>query len=123
MQGERAKYKKAMQDLSEQQEGIRIKEIEFNHTLEVALQQKFKQERASLKVSMSEDIKASLMAENALQLKQLEDELQAKSKQVQELNASKATIAKLEREKEEIESRVQADAQIKMNQELSLIHI
>lgn len=120
MQGERAKYKKAMQDLSEQQEGIRIKEIEFNHTLEVALQQKFKQERASLKVSMSEDIKASLMAENALQLKQLEDELQAKSKQVQELNASKATIAKLEREKEEIESRVQADAQIKMNQELEL---
>jgi hypothetical protein len=48
----------------------------------------------------------------------LQKELEEKSKQVQELNASKAMIEKLKREKAEVESKAKADAQIDLNRQL-----
>ena len=56
----------------------------------------------------------------AQQLASLHEELSEKSKQVQELNASKATIAKLQRENEEIASTINAQAEMRLTQQLTL---
>ena len=115
MQAERAKYKKAMEDLSLQQESIKKQEVAFNLKLQEAVNEKLSKERVSMKTNLTKELKEAILNENALQIKQLEEELDDKSKQVQELNASKATIAKLQREKSEIESKIQADTAIEMN--------
>lgn len=119
-QAERVKYKKAMEDLALQQESIKKQEVAFNLKLQEAVNVKLSQERVAMKANLSKELKEAILSESSLQLKQLEEELQEKSKQVQELNASKATIAKLQREKLEIESKIQADTAIEMNRLLAL---
>ncbi|QSZ43154.1 DUF2130 domain-containing protein (plasmid) [Sulfurimonas aquatica] len=119
-EAERVKYKEAMDKLHLQQTALKNQEQEFNKKLHDALELQLNEERVKLQTQISKDIKAKIDSENALQLKQLQEELDAKSKQVQELNASKATIAKLQREKQEIESRVKADSQIEFNKQLDI---
>ena len=115
MNQERKRYKKAMEDLTAQQEQLKSQEIEFNAKLQSAVNSKLQEDRGKLQEQLAKEIRSSIASENALQLKQLQEELQEKSKQVQELNASKATIAKLEREKSEIASKVQAQSAMELN--------
>ena len=115
MESQRKKYKAAMADLTKQQEAIEAKEIAFNLKLQQALNEQLAKEKIKMQYALTENIKATLQEENALQLQQLQEELDEKSIQLQELNASKATIAKLEREKIEIESKIRADAAIELN--------
>lgn len=115
MNQERKRYKQAMDDLNIQQEKLKSQEIEFNAKLQSAVNIKLQEDRVKLQEQLAKEIRASIASENSLQLKQLQDELQEKSKQVQELNASKATISKLEREKSEIVSKIQADSAIELN--------
>jgi len=115
MNEERKRYKQAMDTLNMQQEKLRQEEIAFNAKLQSAVNTKLQEDRVKLQEQLAKEIRASIASENSLQLKQLQEELQEKSKQVQELNASKATIAKLEREKNEIASKIQADSAIELN--------
>ncbi len=112
---ERKKYQQAMYDLNFQQEQLQEKEKHFEKKLSTELETKLSEAKLKLQESMTKDIKATLIAENSLQIKQLQDELSTKSKQVQELNESKAKIAKLQRDNQEIESKVKADSQIELN--------
>ncbi len=118
MNQERKKYKTAMADLHAKEESLKNQQAEFDKKLSEELTHQLQIEKLKLQESMSKEIKASLAQENALQLKQLQEELDLKSKQVQELNVSKAKIAKLEREKAEIESKIKADAAIEFNKKL-----
>jgi len=118
MNKERKKYKEAMDSLHVKEQYLKNQQAEFDKKLSDALTQQLNIEKLKFQESMSKEIKETLMQENALQFKQLQEELDAKSKQVQELNASKAKIAKLEREKTEIESKVKADVAIEFNKQL-----
>ena len=118
MNQERKKYKEAMADLYAKEENLKNQQAEFDKKLSDALTQQLQIEKLKLQERMSKEIKATLAQENALQLKQLQEELDVKSKQVQELNASKAKIAKLERENAEIESKIKADAAIELNKKI-----
>ena len=73
-----------------------------------------------MQYELTENIKATLKNENALQLQQLQKELSEKSKQLQELNLQKAKVAQLEREKEELFSRIKAESQIELNKQIQL---
>jgi len=119
-EAERKKYKDAMDKLHDQQTALQTQEQEFSKKLNDALTSQLATEKVKLQASITKDLKDRLSSENALQLKQLQEELDAKSKQVQELNASKATIAKLQRENGEIESRIKAEAQVELNKQLEV---
>ncbi len=118
MNKERKKYKEAMELLHTKEQNLKNEQIQFDKKLSDALAQQLQIEKFKLQNSISKEIKANLEQENALQLKQLQEELNVKSKQVQDLNASKAKIAKLERENAEIESKVKADIAIEFNKQL-----
>ena len=118
MNKERKRYKDAITGLHEKEDKLKNKEAQFDKKLSDALTQKLQIEKLKLQASITKEIKTTLSQENALQLKQLQEELNIKSQQVQELNVSKAKIAKLEREKEEIESKIKADTAIEFNKQL-----
>ena len=119
-ENERKKYKLAMLNLSAQQEAIEAKEIAFNLKLQEALNDQLAKEKIKMQQELSKHIKATLIKENELQLQQLQNELNQKSKQLQDLNLQKAKVAQLEREKEELASKIKAESQIALNKQIEI---
>jgi hypothetical protein len=64
-------------------------------------------------------IRARLQEEQSEQFKLMQQELNEKSEQLKELNRSKAEIARLMREREELKEVALAEAQLQLNQALS----
>jgi hypothetical protein len=79
------------------------------------LEKQLKEERIVLETKL----KSKLSEEQADQFKLLQDELNQKSEQVKELNRTKAEIERLKREKEEAKELAEAEAQKKLNEQLS----
>ena len=119
-EAERKRYKEAMDALRNDQSTLESQKLEFDKKIQGKVEQQLSLERVKLQAAISRDIKAKVDAENALQVKQLQEELDSKSKQLQELNASKATIAKLTREKDEMESRIKAESALELNKQLEI---
>ncbi|MDF1875636.1 DUF2130 domain-containing protein [Sulfurimonas sp. SAG-AH-194-I05] len=135
-QKKREEYKLAMQILQAKEQNIKTKEASFEQKLQEQLHLQLQSQKAILHQEMQKELdkqQATLkiqykqMQEHAMkkanqataeQVASLESELSVKSKQVQELNASKATIAKLQRENEEIESKIQAQSEIALTEQL-----
>ncbi|MCD6544397.1 MAG: DUF2130 domain-containing protein [Flavobacteriaceae bacterium] len=83
---------------------------DFKNQLEVKLMEELKAKEAK--------IKAKILDENSERIDLLNKELDEKSEKLKELNKSKAKIARLIREKEEIESKAKAAAEIVLNEKL-----
>ena len=115
MQIKRNEYKEALSKFNEQKAALESDVAEFEKKLKFQLEARLREEEIKLKSELTKSIRDKVTAESALQIKELQEELTTKSKQVQELNASKATIARLEREKLEIESKVKADTALEYN--------
>jgi hypothetical protein len=79
------------------------------------LEQQVKQERKVIE----EKLKAKLSEENSEYLQSIQKELREKSEQVKELNVSKAEIEKLKREKDELKSIAEAEAQKRLSEILA----
>ena len=78
---------------------------------------------AQLKVDrklIEEKVKAKAIDENAEVMKNLQEELRAKSEQVKELNLSRAEVEKLKREKSELKEAIEAEAQKRLTDQLNL---
>jgi len=120
IESERKKYKLAMLNLSAQKEKLEEQENAFNLKLQEALNNQLAKEKIKMQYELTESIKTTLTKENALELEQLQKELSEKSKQLQELNLQKAKVAQLEREKEELASKIKAESQIELNRQLQL---
>lgn len=120
IESERKKYKLAMLNLTAQKEKLKEQESAFNLKLQDALNDQLAKEKTKMQYELTENIKATLQKENALQLQQLQTELSEKSKQLQELNLQKAKVAQLEREKEELSSKIKAESQIELNKQIQL---
>ena len=78
---------------------------------------------AQLKVDrklIEEKVKAKAIDENAEVMKNLQEELRAKSEQVKELNLSRAEVEKLKREKSELKEAIEAEAQKRLTDKLNL---
>lgn len=92
-------------------EAKKKKETEdFQNKLDIQLKAELKEKERILKSKLQE--------ENSERLDLLNKELNDKSEKLKELNKSKAEIARLIREKEEIESKAKADAAIALNEKL-----
>jgi hypothetical protein len=86
-----------------------------NELFQERLEKQLKEER----VAIESKLKTKLSEEQAEQFKLLQDELNQKSEQVKELNRTKAEIERLKREKEEAKELAEAEAQKKLNEQLS----
>lgn len=83
---------------------------EFQDLLASKLKEELKSKEAKLKSKLEE--------ENSEQLAELNKELQEQSDKLKDFNKNIAEIARLKREKEEVESKAKADAQISLNEKL-----
>ena len=112
----RRKYKEAMQTLKAKELTMAEAKEKFDDDLKHATQTQLKLER----VKLQDELKKQLVEEQSESFALLQKELDEKSKQVQELNKSKAQIEKLKRDMEEVESKAKAEAQVSLSQQLNL---
>ncbi len=115
VEAKRVEYKKAFDDLKVKELSMQEQKEKFDEELKRATKEQLKLERQKL----HDELKKELVEEQSESMAVLQKEVEEKSKQVQELNASKAMIEKLKREKDEVESKVKADAQIALTKQLS----
>lgn len=111
----RKKYKEATDALKLKEEAFKEQQERFDEQLKTQLSTQLKAERQKI----SQELKQQIIAEQSESMALLQQELSQKSEQLKELNKSKALITQLEREKQEIESRVTAQAEVALNQRLN----
>jgi len=111
----RKEYKTHLDALKVKEEAFKTQQESFAEEIDKATKAQLKVERQSLQ----DALKKELVEEQSESMALLQKELEKKSKQVQELNASKAMIEKLKREKDEVESKAKADAQKELSKQLS----
>jgi hypothetical protein len=87
--------------------------------VELELKKQFKEQLEREKKSLADRVTAKIREEQAEQMKGLQEELQAKSMQVRELNKARADIERLKRENEEAESKIEAEMERKLSQSLA----
>jgi len=119
----RASIQKEMMQIKEQEEALLKAELDKKSKELLAMQQeadrKLQEALQQSKREQEAQIKAQLEQESALKVKELEDALQAKSAQIQELEASKAEIAKLKMQMQEAEAKAKSEAQIEFYEKLA----
>ena len=112
----RKEYKAHLDALKVKEEAFKAQQETFDEEITKATKAQLKVERQRLQ----EALKKELVEEQSESMALLQRELEEKSLQVQELNKSKAEIEKLKRDMGEVESKAKADAQVALNQQLSL---
>jgi hypothetical protein len=97
-------------------------DIDVNKIIYQQLEDKLKRATAKQlkleKQRIQEELKQEILEEQKELMVLLERELEEKSNQVKELNRSRAKIARLEREKEEAESKAKVEAELALSEEL-----
>ena len=114
VEAKRLEYKQAFDLLKAKETSMQEQKEKFDEELQKATKAQIKLERAKLQ----DELKKELVAEQSESMALLQRELDEKSKQVQELNKSKAEIEKLKRDMTEVESKAKADAQVALNAQL-----
>ena len=112
---EKQKYQKEKDALNNEKEEFEQQKKQDKALFEERLEKQLKEERIAIETKL----KSKLSEEQADQFKLLQDELNQKSEQVKELNRTKAEIERLKREKEEAKELAEAEAQKKLNEQLS----
>lgn len=113
----RHEYKTHLDALKAKEEAFKEAKEKFDEDVQRATKAQIKQERQKL----HDELKKELVEEQSESVALLQKELEEKSKQVQELNASKAMIEKLKREKEEVASAAKLEAQKALGDELKIV--
>ena len=113
---EKKKFEVQNQDLINEKVEFEKKKKNENELFQERLNTKIKEE----KIKIEHDVKGKVAKENSEQFALLQAELNEKSEQVKDLNKSKAEIEKLKREKDEVKSVVEANAQKQLNETLRI---
>ena len=112
----RKEYKAHLDAIKVKEDALKEEKEKFDEQLHKATREQLRLERAKL----MDELKKELVEEQSESMALLQKELEEKSKQVQELNASKAMIEKLKREKDEVLSAAKVEAQKALSEELKL---
>ncbi len=107
-------HKEAMEAVEAEKASMQTEKEKFNEKLEKAVGEQLKLDRKS----MEDELKEKLVKEQSESMEALQEELEQKSKQVIELNETKAQISKLKRDQEEALSNVKLEAQRELDKEL-----
>ncbi|MDY3113192.1 MAG: DUF2130 domain-containing protein [Helicobacter sp.] len=107
---QRAEYKAALESLEKQKASLINREKNINEQVKKELQESLLKER--------EILKKEILKDNENSLESLKKELNEKSKQIKELNYTKIKLEQAQREKQELESKLKAEAKKELNAEL-----
>lgn len=113
---EKLKYENEFENLNKAKAEFEQKKKLENELFQERLEKELKGERKSIE----ERLKSKIQEEQSEQFKELQNELNEKSEQIKELNRTKAEIEKLKREKGELKEVVEAEAQKKLNEVLTV---
>lgn len=105
---QRAEFKKLSQSLEKEKEDI-----------DELIQQRVKSQMKSREESLKDSIRKEIQEEKSMQLQELEEELTRKSKQLIELNQTKAKLERLSREFEEKEAKIHLQMEKELSERLS----
>ena len=109
-------YQQKLKDFEAEKEQL----IKDKETVQQQIDNAVKTKLTSEKVKLETTLRLQIDEEKSGQLKSLEDELKQKSEQVKELNKVKADIGRLEREKDELRGKIEAEEAEKFNKQLGL---
>lgn len=110
VEAKREQYKTHLEQLNAKQKELETKQAEFDARVAEALKLKQSELEAQIKIKFENE---NLAAVNALKA-----ELEAKSKQVSELNLKTVEIEKLKREKDELEASIKAKSELEFSAKL-----
>lgn len=113
---EKKSFEQLQAQLQKEKDEFQAKKLKENELFQERLDKQMKEE----KTKMEERLKAKLSEEQADQLQILQKELNEKSEQIKELNRTKAEIEKLKRDKDELKEALEAEAQKKLNETLTV---
>jgi hypothetical protein len=119
IEAHRAKYKTAMDDLKSKETQLKEKELELEFEVKKRTQKELERLLEEEKSSLEKELKSKITNQMQSQFKQLQEELDEKSKQVSDLNKTKLEIEKLRREKDELASKIKLEAELELNKQLS----
>ena len=106
----------AIKKIKDQEKRLYQKEQE----LEAKVQKELQKELQKEKLKLQEELNLKLQGEYKTQIELLQNELNQKSKEIQELNKAKIQIEQLKREKEEIKLNANLKAEQRINQILAV---
>ncbi len=108
---EQQKYQGELDSLEEARRGLAAEKKQFRQKLDEELDARLRAERQRLEG----ELKQRAEEEQAERLKALQDELNEKSRKMQDYNRAMSDIERLKREKDELRSTVEAEADKKLN--------
>jgi len=120
IESHRAKYKMAMDELRSKETVLKEKELELDLEVKKRTQKELDRLLEEERNSLEKELKSKITNQMDSQFKQLQEELDEKSKQLSDLNKTKLEIEKLKREKDELESSIKLEAEQELNKKLSL---
>ncbi len=118
-----SELKRREQYLKKQEEEFKVLSVNFEEekaNIEKLVSQKVKSQLKSREDSLKDTIRKEIDEEKVLQLQELEDELNRKSKQLIDLNQTKGKLEKLRREFEEREAKIYLEKEKELNERLRL---
>ncbi len=111
---QKKKYDAKVADLNAEKANLDEEKEKLQEQINEGVREKLKNEKQKLE----KQLRNQILDEQSEQLKMLQDELQKKSDEVKEFNKAKAQIQRLEREKDEIKDKLEAEMEQNLNERL-----
>lgn len=105
--------------IQKEKERILKEKEDFEEKMKEEIERKVREEKINLEKELRNKLKSEINDEKSEEMKMLQDELKEKSEAVKEFNKMKVMLAKIEREKEEMKDRLEAENAVALNQKLS----
>jgi hypothetical protein len=112
----RKEYAEKLDNLKAEKESFEAKKKQENELFAERLEK----ERKSLEKNLATKLKKQLEDEQKDSFEALQKELNDKSEKLKDFNKLQSQISKLEREKSELKSEIEADAEKKLNEQIAL---
>ncbi len=111
----RKQYKSHLDALKAKEEALLAEKERFDEELRKATREQLKLERARL----ADELKRQIVEEQSEAMAAMQQELEQKSKQIQELSTAKIEIERLKREKDELALKAKMEAEQELNKRLA----
>ncbi len=113
----REQIAKEKRELQNKKKVIEKQEAEYQQKLSEGIQEGIRKASKEERIKLEKKIKKQAEEEQEDRIRSLQDELNEKSKQVKEINKTKADYEKMKREKDELKEKMELENQQKLNAE------
>ncbi len=120
IEAKRKEYKTHLDNLKAKEEELAEQKEKFEDSVKNATNEQLRIEKQKLQIDLANQIREDMTKDFSDAMEAMRKELESKSEQVKELNASRVEIEKLKREKDEAVSMAKVEAQLELGKDLAL---